>query len=194
MSGTSPSTLSAYVSPIDFRIGQTPPNIVNFNDVNSAITDLYAFAQQVIRTFVDTVGIGPQVQSRQDALDGNATTITCGDQNRFYCTASEDIQPGMAVHFLNNGSGKLVARRATAAAGNLTEAFCSHPKVIAAGTVGEFLVLNGVIRLNGLVMGSLYFTSTTPGLIANTPAAIVQPLGWAADTQHLVFNIPSPSQ
>lgn len=193
MSGTQPSALSAYVSPIDFRIGQSPPTVVNFNDVNAAISDLYAFAQQVIRTFVDTIGIGPQVSSRQSALAGNPTTITGGDQNRFYCTVAEDIQPGMAVHFFNNGSGILNARRATAAAGNLTEAFCSHPKLIATGEVGEFIVLNGVVRLNGLIMGSIYFTSTTPGLLSNVPAAIVQPIGWAADTQHLVFNIPSPT-
>lgn len=192
MSGTSPSTLAAYVSPIDFRIGQTPPTVTTFPEVSAAISDLYAFAQQVIRTFVDTVGIGPQVISRQIALAGNPTTITCGDQNRFYCTASEDIQPGMAVHFFDN-AGVLNARRATAAAGNLTEAFCSHPKTIVAGTVGEFMVLSGIVRLNGLIMGTAYFTSTTPGLIANAPAAIVQPLGWAADTQHLVFNIPPPT-
>lgn len=193
MSGTQPSALAAYVSPIDFRIGQTPPTVNTFPEVNAAVADIYAFAQQVIRTFVDTVGIGPQVISRQAALAGNPTTITSGDQNRFYCTVSEDIQPGMTVHFFDAGAGILKARRATAAAGNLTNAFCSHPKPILSGTVGEFMVLNGVVRLNGLIMGSSYFTSTTPGLIANVPAAVIQPLGWAADTQHLVFNIPSPT-
>ena len=196
MSGSNPSTLAAYVSPIDFRIGQTPPVVRDINDAQIAIVDLYAFAQQVIRTFVDTVGIGPQTVAKQIALDGNPTTITGGDQNRFYCTASEDIQPGMAVHFFDNGSGLLRARRATAVVGNAAEAFCSNPKVIPAGEVGEFLVLCGVIRLNGLIMGSPYYASLTPGLISNTPPSppggtLLQVVGWAVDTQHLVFNLGS---
>jgi len=191
MSGTNPSALAAYDSPIDFRIAQTPPFVSTFPEANFAIADIYAFAQQVIRTFVDIVGIGPQIKPKQIALEGSYTTLTMSNQCRFYTVATVNVQLGQLITLIPSG-GILAVKLAEAdVAGAFADGFCSEPGGVAAGNVGEFILNNGVAHINGLTIGTRYFLSPTAGLIQNTkPTASViqQYVGIAIDTSHLLFT------
>jgi hypothetical protein len=193
MSGTNPTALSAYNSPIDFRIGQTPPVINNFNDANFAISDIYAFAQQVIRTFVDIVGIGPQIKPKQLALAGSTTTLTTGNQSRFYVKATVNIGLSQAISLFRNGTDPTVSAKLAEAdvTGAFCDGFCTQTGGIAAGDVGEVTLATGVVQINNLIVGSRYWLSATPGLIQNTkPSASViqQYVGIAIDNSHLFFT------
>jgi|KBSMisStandDraft_5_1062788.scaffolds.fasta_scaffold18961_4 hypothetical protein len=189
MSGTLPS---AYSSPVDFRISQSPPIISNITDVNFAVSDLYAFGQQVIHTFVDIVGIGPQVLPRQAALEGSTSTLTMGNQHRFYVRALENIGLG-AIISLTNNAGKIAARNANATNNTrIADGFCSDPGGIGVGQVGEVILITGIAPVGGLIVGQRYWLSTTNGIIQNGPPVaagnIEQYLGIAIDTTHLLFN------
>lgn len=189
MSGTLPAS---YSSPVDFRISQSPPIITNVTDVNFAVADLYAFGQQVIHTFVDIVGIGPQVLPRQQALEGSPSTLTMGNQHRFYIRASETIILGAVISLFNN-AGTLEARNANATNNQrIADGFCSNPGGIAAGEIGEVILLTGIAIIGNLIIGQRYWLSTVNGAIQNGPATAVgnieQYLGIAIDSTHFLFN------
>lgn len=185
-----------YNSPIDFRISQTePPGLTGANSeqqVAFAISDLYNFSSQVIRTFIDYCGIGPQLSADWSLFAGKSQTLLSGNLNRLYVTASEDIVFGEAISLFDN-AGILNVRLANATDNTKpADGFCSSPSGIAIATVGEVILSKGRAFVAGVALGTRYFLSTTPGNYSTAPAVgagnIEQYLGIGIEDNYLFFN------
>lgn len=182
-----------YAAPVDFRITQlsdadTPP------EVAKAVAPLYAAMQQVIQTFVNNCGIGPQANGFWEQIAAQAIDSTVLSQNlrRVYMKASETISFGAMVSQHNN-AGVLSMRNANATNNTKpVDGFCSTPGGVAAGVAGEFILSTGIVSITGLTLGSRYYLSTTNGLItAVAPVAagnIEQYLGFAISATKLYLN------
>jgi hypothetical protein len=186
--------VNQYNSPIDFRISQS---VLNESEIEPgsrpAFNELYAFAFQVVRAFVDFSGIGQQNFSNWAILAGNTKTLLAGNLNRLYVIASEAISFGAAISLFNSG-GVLQVRNANATNNTkICDGFCSTIGGITAGATGEIILNNGVANIGGLVIGSRYWLSTTNGIISNAPAVaagnVEQLLGIAISSTVLSFNI-----
>jgi len=182
-----------YSSPVDFRVGQTPPQINNIADANQAIVDIYAFMQQVIHTFIDIVGIGPQSPLLWPALNGTTRLLTEGNTRRLILRATEDISFGAIISLVAGGDGKIQARNAIAtSAATVADGFCSQSTGILAGDLGEVTLGCGVVVIGSVVVGQRYWLSLLPGLISNVPPVaagnVEQLLGIGIDTSHLWFS------
>lgn len=187
MSGTRPT----YVSPVDFRIGQTPPDDVPA-EYRAAFSQLYSSIQQIIFALVNQAGIGARNYNEWLDLAGTPGTLLSGNLNRLYVTASEAIVFGAAIN-LYDVAGTLTARNANAT--NNTKpcrGFCTTPGGIANGAVGEVQVSSGLGAITGLTPGVSYYLSTTNGLISATPATaagnIEQYVGFGITSEALAFN------
>lgn len=187
-------TLAGYLSPVDFRISQFPPDLPNgANGGTASIEELYNFAQQVIHAFIDNCGIASQQQILwpQIALVPSQT-IKSGNLNRLYVLASENILAFGAVNIWND-SGTLKVRNAHA---DVTGFYCDGFMTINTGVIsGEYCEVTlhcGVAQFSGLVGGARYYLSTSPGLVAPFPALgagqVEQYVGIALDATHLAFN------
>lgn len=186
MSGTLPST---YTAPVDFRISQTPPNINNLYDMNTVTADIYAAIQQLIHTFIDIGGIGPQPTNLWPFLNGDARTLTEGNTRRFICRATQDIIFGSIISLVGGADGKVHARLASASsASTVADGYCSQPNGILSGQLGEVTLGCGVILLTGVVPGQRYWTGVVPGVIQDAPPTaagnIEQYLGVGIDSGH----------
>lgn len=180
----------SYSAPVDFRITQTPPDGLPPN-VKGAFEEVYNAFQQVIQSFVNNCGIGPQPISLWPLLAGNSSTILASNMGRLYVIASEAIAAGAAVSLFLN-AGILKCRNANGTNNTKpVDGFASA--VIAAGDVGEIVVGSGIAVIAGLVIGTRYFLSTVNGLITNVPPVaagnIEQYIGIAVDGTHLFFNL-----
>ena len=194
MSGSGTQSAS-FSSPVDFRISQHPPTVRNFNEVELAFAELYAFANQVIRAFTDNCGIGPQVPAMQQTLAGDSRTLLSGNLRRLYVKASEPIVFGGIINLWNN-AGLLEVRNANATNNTrVADGFCSAPLGLSTGEIGEVTVGCGIARIGGLVVGQRYWLSTTNGVIANIPSTaagnVEQLLGIGIDATHFFYSAPS---
>lgn len=189
----------SYSAPLDFRIGQVPPPKLNDPDskvqqtgIIAALNDIYFFASQVIRAFVDYCGIGPQLASNWSAFAGNPVTLLSGNLNRLYVTAEEDVLFGAAIS-LHSLTGSLTIRNADATDNSRPcDGFCSTPNGILSGAVGEVQLHSGVAFVGGLTIGARYYLSAVAGNYSATPAVgagnIEQYLGVAITPTQLAFN------
>lgn len=190
MSGTRPAS---YSSPVDFRIGQTPPGVANFNEAQNAVADIYASLQQMIHTFIDIGGIGPQPAALWEALNGSTRGLTEGNTRRLICRASQTLLFGNIISLHIGSDGKIQSRLAAATSATLVaDGFCSQPGGIIGGQLGEVILGAGVVLLNGIVVGQRYWLAPTPGLIIDAPPVaagqVEQYLGIGIDTTHLWFQ------
>lgn len=188
MSGSRPGS---YGAEVDFRISQSPPQLVT--DDAAAIYELYAFAQQVIRTLIDDCGISSPLPSMWPQLSGSPRLLLSGNLNRLYVTASETISPFAAVS-LHNVAGNLRVRNANAANNTRPcDGFLTKITSVGIGEIGEVTLHSGVSVFAGLVVGSRYYLSTTNGLVSTIPAGAVgnieQFLGVAVTVNHLAFTV-----
>lgn len=187
-------TLAGYLSPVDFRISQFPPDLPDGGTGGTAsLEELYNFAQQVIHAFISNCGIAQQQQITWPQLALNpASTMLSGNLNRLYIVASENILAFSAVNVWNN-SGTLMVRNAKAStAGFYCDGFLTVNTGVISGEYCEVTLHSGVAQFTGLVGGQRYYLSTTPGLVAPFPALgagqVEQYVGIALDTTHLAFN------
>lgn len=187
-----------YNIPIDFRIGQQPPDVED-NKTKYYLSELYDFAQQIIQTFNRLCGIGFRPPSQWSMLAATpAITILEGQLNRSYILASVNITAGQYINLFNSG-GVLKARLAKA--DNLTtqaDGYCTMN--ITAGNVGEFILNRGDNSfLSGLTIAQRYWlsASTAGGVQTTAPVAagqIEQSIGIALDATDLVTSIQYPIQ
>lgn len=192
MSGIVGSVSGGYTAPIDFRIGQTPPPVASFDDVNSINGEIYASLQQMINALVNYCGIGPQLASNWSLLAGSSRTLLSANLRRFYAVAAENIGQGAIVSLVGSG-GAVQVRNANATNNTrIADGFCSTSGGITAGAAGEVILGSGVVAINGLTPGQRYWLATTNGLIQNVPATaagnVEQILGIAIDATHFWFN------
>jgi hypothetical protein len=183
------STNSQYTAPVDFRISQTPPDDIP-PEYRTTFTQLYNSIQQIIRTFTNNCGIAMQPSNLWDGLDGSSSTLLAGNLNRFYVTASEDLEYGVAISLTQEDP---VRAKLATAGGVPAHGFCTTPGGIVNGAVGEVQLHSGVVNISGLLPGASYFLSTTTGLVSPTPPAspglISQFLGVAINSTTLFFFI-----
>lgn len=189
----------SYNSPVDFRIGQTPPPRLSDPDQRiqqsamlAAINDIYFFSSQVIRAFIDYCGIGPQIKTDWIRFAGNPQTLLAGNLNRLYVTAEEDVLFGAAIS-LHSLAGELTVRNADATDNTRPcDGFCSTLNGILSGDTGEVQLHCGIAFVGGLTVGSRYYLSTVAGNYSAAPATaagnIEQYLGVAITTTQLAFN------
>lgn len=191
---TSPTPVAqAYNAPVNFFISQQPPTGISDPPAAEAIAELYNAAQNIIQALVNYCGIGPQSQSLWSQLAASPSTLLAGNLNRFYVTASENIQFGAMINLFGN-SGVVNARNANATDNTKpADGFCSTSGGIAAAGVGEVQLGHGLNLFNGLTPGTRYFLDTSPGLVTATkPTAvgnIEQYVGIAIDANDLFVNL-----
>lgn len=155
-----------YTSPIDFRIGQSPPQ-----DEKVAIQDLYASIQQIARGLVQFAGIGGYNKDYWTLLNqaGPGDLILSGQQDKVYVPATDAMVPNRLVNLWSN-AGVLSARYANAtnntkpADGYLSS---SNDTAIAIGDIVEVVLARGTLAVTA-VIGQRYWLSTTNGLIQTT--------------------------
>lgn len=192
MSGIVGSVSGGYTAPIDFRIGQTPPPVTSFEDVNSVNTEIYASLQQMINALVNFCGIGPQLASNWSLLAGSSRTLLSGNLRRFYAVAAETVGQGAIISLVGSGGAVQIRNANSTNNTRVADGFCSTSGGITAGAAGEVILGSGVVAINGLTPGQRYWLATTNGLIQNVPATaagnIEQILGIAIDATHFWFN------
>jgi hypothetical protein len=174
------------------------PNIPAGEDVplqiKNSIGDIYQAIQQIAFILHTQVGIGQRLKFDWDALP-YFQTLWQASQTRIYLQAAEEINYGRAVNLFDSGNGILQVRLASASSNaRPAHGFCSTSTGIPAGSFGEFILNLGLLTgLGGLVTGTRYFLSTTPGFISSVPALaagnIEQALGLAVSPSALLFNI-----
>jgi len=143
-------------------------------------------AIQVLQGALDkyTGALGPEkaIWNQLDPIAYNRVA----DISRLYVKASEAIVAGAMINLYNN-AGVLNARNASAsAAGKAARAFASY--AVASGDFGEFVLLGINPIIAGMVPGTLYYLSNTPGAISSTAGTISQKIGFAVGTTKLHFN------
>lgn len=187
------SSLGAYSSSVDFRIGQNPPDNLS-PELKAALQELYTSFQLMIATMIDECGISGQLPSiwQQVAEQDPVSTLNSGNLNRLYVKASEALSQGSVINLWND-AGTLKARKANATNNTKPcDGFCSTVGGIASGSFGEVQIHSGVATVTGLTVGDRYYLSTTNGAMANAPAVaagnIEQYLGIAITTTQLAFN------
>ena len=184
--------LTAYSSPVDFRISTSPPGTIP-PELTPVFNELYLSIHQIILTVTNNCGVGPQIPSQWEVIKGDSFTLQAGNLNRFYVEASELIPYGAAINLWNNG-GILMAQNANATTHTKPcQGFCSTIGGIAVGTAGEVILNAGIARLSGLTLGANYYLSGTNGLLTTVPLTgagnIEQFCGVAIDSTHLSFNL-----
>ena len=104
-----------YLSPVDFRIQQTPDDKLPDN-VQPAFTEVYAAIQQLIYALTTYCGIGPQPKDFWVLLATQAAEqgLLSANLNRLYVTFSETVVSGALVNLYDAGTTYAGARNANA--------------------------------------------------------------------------------
>lgn len=158
-----------YTSPVQFRIGQTAPNLRELRDTQLAMSDVYIVIQQLIQTVL------PGGQGG-DIISFNAT---------------ENIVLGAAVNLYNN-AGVIAARNADSSVSTkMCHGFAPLP--IAINTFGG-INLGGqlILGMSGLTVGANYWLAPSSGGIQTIPDTaaghIEQFVGIALDATSLYIK------
>ena len=115
---------------------------------------------------------------------GAAQSVRVGNLARLYVKASTALSYGQVVQF-SNSSGLIASKASANSPGLLAKAFCNG--AVAAGSLGEFILLGVLSGLSGLVPGAPYYLSNIAGYIAPAPGVNSQYLGYALSTTELYF-------
>lgn len=184
----------AYSSPVNFYIPQSVPPGLN-EQTAEAIAPIYNALQQVIFTFINYCGIGPQNPSIWDQIATSASagvTVMHGNLGRFYVIASENIAFGAMISLFKNGAVINVRNANATDNTRICDGVCSTPGGITANSAGEVFIGPCTASINGLVVGSRYYLSTADGLVTVNPPIVPgnmwQFLGVALDATTLAVN------
>lgn len=174
-----------YNSPIDFQIGQKPPEDLP-PQIQAVAEEQYNFNQRVIQALTDYCGIGAQPASLWAQLQGSPVTLLRANLGRLYVLAEEALAFGAMIS-LHNVAGVLTARNANATNNTRPcDGYCSVPGGITLGLVGEVIIGPGTATITGVTIGQRYYLSTANGLLSTVPAVaagnIEQYLGIGIDT------------
>lgn len=179
---SSPNFVIPYVMPSNIPLELVP-----------LFKPLYLAFQNIIQTLIYFCGIAPRSQSALLTSRNDPTAFLANNMHRFYAQASESILQGAAVNLFAS-VGVLFVRNANATDGSKPcDGFCSQTGGIAAGSVGEVILGDGMISgsLSGLVPGSRYYLSTSAGQYTTVPPTssgnLQQSLGIAIDATNFRF-------
>lgn len=156
------------------------------------VSPLYTAFQNLISSISRATGIDGNPPATWSVLRP-VDTIFTGQATKLYAVAAVALPVGSIVNLFNNG-GIINARLANAGSAS-TMAHGIVTSVSAAGAVAEIQWLRGLSQsISGLTVGSLYYLSTSSGLITatrpSTAGSIIQPIGVAFDSSTLLVDIP----
>lgn len=178
----SPAKLS-----VNLGLGATPDT--PDQDLFNQLQQIYNAINGVARALDVYTGALQPDQSTWPSIGINAIR----EQNitRLYPIFDVTVITGNIMNLYDPGDGVLHARLADATTGATpARAYATGPYI--AGSPGE-VILQGLHPLfSGLLVGRLYYCSTTPGIIQISPPSttgnIVQPVGFALSTTALWFS------
>ncbi len=183
------ATANSFNSPINIRLPLTPETqnpelFARLAEVYNAIRQL----QLGVGTLTGAVGADPSAYSTTSPSE----SIFPQNANRLYGKALADLSPGQMIS-ITVDAGVVAFQKANASnATKFASAYVSSSPILS-GAYGEVIMKQGLCPfIGGLTIGTLYYLSTTDGLITATPPSasgnIVQPIGVALTTSNLYFN------
>lgn len=149
-----------------------------YNAINSVARtlDIYTGALQPDQSTWNTIGVS-------GIREQNIT--------RLYPIFDVPCTTGNIINLYNPGDGLLHARLSNATT-SAAPARAYATGIYSAGQVGEVILQGLHPFFSGLIVGALYYTSTTPGIIQISPPStsgnIVQPVGFAVNQSALWFS------
>lgn len=161
-----------------------PPNLWdNFLQVHRAIKNLLAGVSRYS-------GIDAPESTTWSSLSYSDTILTA-NLSRMYPRATVGITAGQVVYLYSN-AGVLEANLASANSATTLAHGIAMTSALA-GQQFEMYFLRGLVNtIGGMVLGTLYYLSPTPGAIQNiaptAPGTIRQPIGVALTTSQLLFD------
>lgn len=180
-----------YTSP-NFVIPYTMPSYVPANMVY-LIKPIYIAFQNIMQNLIYYCGVAPRNPANILTSNNDPTAILANNMHRFYTQASETISEGAPVN-LFAVLGSLQVQNANGVDGTKpADGFCSQTGGIAAGSVGEVILNDGVnFSLVSLTPGTRYYLSAaSPGEYTPTPPTaagnLQQSLGIALTATSLKF-------
>lgn len=186
------SSSLAYANPTQLQIPRHFDGVDMPPELRQLGNELLNYINNVVFSLNADAGVGRRVPTQWALLEGSPTTILASNHNRLYVKAGEALAYGDIINLYNN-AGVLTARKADATTNaKPADGFNNTPAALAIGEVGEFILAHGLLPASGLTIGQRYFLSTTPGVMATTPAVaagnIEQYLGVALSSEALFFN------
>jgi hypothetical protein len=118
---------------------------------------------------------------------GASSSVRLANITRFYAIASVALSFGQMVNFFST-AGVIQAQKADAVTPLYAKAFCSSTSPVAAGALGEFVLLGVLSGLSGLAPSANYYLANSPGFITPFPGTTSQILGYALSATELYFN------
>lgn len=160
----------AYSSPVNFVIPAIAPDGIKDPAVQLAVSQMYNAFQQIIFTFINYCGIGPQAANIWPQLEGVASTLLRNNMNRYYAPAVETIGYGALISLVN--AGGIAAARNANAANHLhwADGFCNVVGGLTSGQFGEFILKSGILPIVGATPAQRYWLATAAGLITTAPS------------------------
>lgn len=155
---------------------------------------------KVIYNAINNLAIGISVYAGVDGVDPSewadsppSDTILTANLTRMYPIASVAITAGQIVNLFDN-AGSMDARLAD----STTAATMAHGIANTAALAGARFEMQWlrsfVTSIGGMVPGTLYWLSTTPGAVQNLPPVAVgtiqQPIGLAIAAAQMIMDIP----
>ncbi len=178
---TSPNFVIPYTVPSNI-----PPALLPF------FKPIYMALQNIVQTLLYYGGLAPRTPAQVLSSNNDPTAFLANNTHRFYTQAEENIPQGAAINLFAS-IGVLFVRNANATDNTKPcDGFCSQQGGIAAGSVGEVVLGDGMnLSVSGLTVGARYFLDTTNGNYTLTPPVaagnLEQYLGIAVTTTALRF-------
>lgn len=117
-----------------------------------------------------------------------SSSLIVQNTSKLYLPASETINPGYMVNIWDDaGTAKVRLARADDI-NKMCRGFASITSIKNAGDYVEVTLFGGDFYITGLVAGTLYYLSDTPGSLSTSAGTITQEIGWAVSTTCLFFN------
>lgn len=175
----------------------TPPSRAFWATWRDAINTLVHSTVNTAVTPKDIIDEVVAARGGQANLDAYLDTIvaligTSGDAVDIPATFGEDVSAGHAIYLSSGSGGKTAGRWYKADSANAYSSSAAKlagfaPTAVLAGVSGFARISGRITGLSGLVAGTAYYASSTPGVVTSTPPALVLLLGVAESTTVLAF-------
>jgi hypothetical protein len=189
------SSSNRYNLPTSLRVPtQIPADVPEV--MRPVISTIFNTLQQIAQLLSNQGGMGQRNTDQWNLLNGSHTTLNSGNLNRFYAMAKGNSIPLGAAITINPGSPPTISLASAFSSVTQCDGFCTTTGGISNGQVGEVILNTGTVSVGGLISGSRYYLSVSPGVVSLAPTVapgqINQFLGIAIDNTNLFFTIRSP--
>jgi hypothetical protein len=154
---------------------------------------VYRAIQNLLSGVSVNTGIDAPDDLERSSMDPTKYLLGANSQ-QWYPTANVAISRGQLVTTSNGGLPANFVNIAVATAGG-TQAIGIADETKGAGQNIRIITGGLTTAISGMVPGTLYYLSTTPGAVQNlrpvVPGQIVQPVGWAITSNQMLLNVSS---